>query len=244
MKYNLLVLIFLSLMITSKSYSADFKTESNLNFKFDVFGKCSSDIKKKTYESARKSCLVEAKKGNDSAVQNITFLYWKGHGGSVNDKEAFKWCLVGAKSNIPTMMNWLGHFYKTGFGTKIDFEKALKWFSNAADSGWVDGFYNAGLIYEKQKKYKSASHMYIKGYNLDDYHALMRLAVLHVNGQGVEKDIKKAYAYAAIADAKGVSDGAKIMEFISKRVTPENLKILKEYARKNLEKFGLTSGSS
>lgn len=240
MKYNLLVLTFLSLMITSRSFSADFKGESNVDFKSDNIGKCSSDLKKKNYELARKSCLAEAEDGNDSAVQNITFLYWKGYGGLVDDKEAFKWCLVGAKSNIPVLMNLLGHFYQIGFGTKINFEKAVKWFGTAASNGWMDGFYNAGLIYEKQKKYKSASQMYIQGYNQDEYHSLMRLAVLHVNGQGVEKDIEKAYAYAAIADAKGVSDAAKIMEFISQRVTPENLIILKEYARQNLEKFGLT----
>ena len=241
MKHNLPVLFLLSLMISSKCFSVEIRHENNLNFKLDVFGKCSTDIKNKSYEFARKSCLTEAKNGNETAVQNIAYMYWKGLGGSVDENKAFKWSLVGAKSNIAVMMNWLGHFYEIGFGTKIDYEKSVKWFSNAADSGWIDGFYNAGLIFEKKLEYKNASQMYIKGLNENDYNCLVRLAVLHVNGQGVEKDINKAYAYAVIADVKGVSDAAKIIEHISKRVTPENLKILEEYARKNLEKFGLTN---
>lgn len=232
--------IFAILLMSNMGNAIEFDIEKSLKYKIKLNSTCSDDIRDEAFKKARKSCLGEAESGDLDSAQNIAYLYLNGLGGSRDEKESFKWTKVAANKGVPRMMNVLAYYYQNGIGVEKNIDFAWEWYRKSAKKGFPDAFFNLGILYEAQGDYARAADSYSEGYEKGDYTSATRLAVLYVNGKGVEQDIEKAYVLASIGLAGGDVKGNTVIDFIEKRVTDKNREILRSLALSNLESLGLT----
>ena len=79
------------------------------------------------YDMAMKSFLMAAELGNPVAMNNVSILYFNGHGVPVNLKEAFVWMKKAAECGYAPSFYPMATKYFFGKGTEKDLEQAEYW---------------------------------------------------------------------------------------------------------------------
>lgn len=87
------------------------------------------------YDTAFKEWLPLAEAGDPIAQSNIGFMYRKGRGIPLDEKEAVKWYRRAAEQGFPEAMTNLGYMYDEGRGVEQDLVESYKWFLLAAERG-------------------------------------------------------------------------------------------------------------
>jgi hypothetical protein len=100
-------------------------------------------------------------------------------------------------------MVYLGEANALGIGTKIDLEIAEEWYLRAARTGSVVGTYELGRFFLDLKRFAEAAEAFRAGVEKDDPSSMRMLAVLHLEGKGVEKDLRKARSLLETAVVRG-----------------------------------------
>ena len=94
----------------------------------------------------------------------------------------------------------LGVYHMFGFGVKKDIHKALAYFERAAANGHADAAAWAGQIYERgtdgvRVDHQKAFHLYMIAAEQDNEEAIWYVIQGYLLGQGVGKDIERAYEW-------------------------------------------------
>jgi uncharacterized protein len=99
-----------------------------------------------------------------------------------------------ASQGEPSAMYNLGVMYRDGLGVPPDPAKAAKYFSDAAEKGHSLAQYGLGRVAYQRGDYPTAARWYEKAGEQEDMEALYNLGYMYHEGQGVERDYKKANA--------------------------------------------------
>ena len=100
-------------------------------------------------QSAEKTLLPLAKKGNADAAFRLALAYKDGHGVKENYAEAAKWFRKASEQGHADAQFQLGLLYETGRGSLQNFSEAAKWFEKAAVQNNADAQYHLGLMYKR-----------------------------------------------------------------------------------------------
>ena len=134
----------------------------------------------------------------------------------------------------------LGLRFYDGIGVEKDFKEAVKWFRKAAEQGHAEAQYNLGASYHHGdgviQDHKEAVKWYRLAVEQGDADAQLILGVMHFRGEGVPRDNVQAYAWTHIAEANGVQGGVLIKSSIMKKMTPAQIFMAKNLARKMTSK--------
>ena len=150
------------------------------------------------------------------------------------------WTPLAERGNNLAQYN-LGVVYEHGEGVPKDAKIAVKWYTLAAEQGDATAQFSLGLIYRNGKgipqNYETAVKWYTfaaeQGYTKAQYN----LGLMYYNGEGVLLDFVYAHMWGNLAGSNGNELGAKVRDFVEKKMTPADIstaqKLARECVRKN-----------
>jgi TPR repeat protein len=119
-------------------------------FSFSLFASTEAALqayKNKEYTKAFSLYMQEAKKGDSSAQNALSYLYFNGLGVKKDTKSGLQWLQKAAKSGDERACLDLGMMYLVGVNVTKDYDKASKWLECASDKGKAEASYNLALMY-------------------------------------------------------------------------------------------------
>ena len=134
-------------------------------------------------------------KKNRDAIHDLGWHYE----GKEDYQKAFKYYLEGAKLGYAWSQNNLGLMYYEGKGVEINYFESFKWYNEAAKQGMVLPLFNIGLMYDEGKGVPQNSSKAVEYFKkaiknkIDVYDPYEALHWAYIEGNGVEKNINKAY---------------------------------------------------
>jgi len=146
-----------------------------------------------------------------------------GNVASVNGRvtEAAKWFGMAAERGHPDAQYRIGSFYSDGIGVKQNDTKAVEWLNKAAQQGHTDAR-------------QFLSTRYANWRDSDDPDAINRLAVRYANGDGVQRDDRRAVELLRIAAEKGNAEAQNNLGFMytkGRGVEQSDAKAIEWYSR-------------
>ena len=131
-----------------------------------------------------------AKKGSDVGMFNMGCCYKDGLGIEADVEQAAEWFKKSAELGYVDAMVELGGYYQE---ILVDFEKSKMWYLKAAELGNAEAQNKLGVLCANiDNDYKEAVKWYKKAMEQDDYWAYENYADCLWNGNGVQKNKKKA----------------------------------------------------
>ncbi len=103
----------------------------------------------------------------------------------------------------------MGQAYKLGRGVPADLKIAQAWFEKAAARGHEEAQGNAGVLLFQNGNRTAALPLLRKAADRGDARAQYILGTLLFNGEGIEKDWPRAYAYMTRAAGQGLPAAAR-----------------------------------
>lgn len=108
--------------------------------------------------------------------------------------------------DVAAMLN-VGFFLDEGLGVKADKAAARGWYEKAYNEGDASAANNIAILCRENNDLAGAADWFAKAAELGDGDALVELARVHIEGQGVAKDEAKAREFLERALALPVDDG-------------------------------------
>lgn len=140
----------------------------------------------------------EIKKGNNDARFHLSLQVTKQNFKSIPSEKLIAWCHKMPYANLPIASLFLGFCYECGYGVQQDYVKALSCYENANQKGSIDSLYYLGEMYRlgmgtPVNYQKAAAYLTdtVK-YDTSNPKALVSLALLYMEGNGVEENQDKA----------------------------------------------------
>jgi TPR repeat protein len=134
----------------------------------------------------------------------------------------------------------LGIMYEKGQGVPQDYKSAVKWYRLAAEQGHADAQFNLGVMYANGQGVPQDNKTAVKWYRLaaEQGHALAQgnLGTSYAFGTGVLKDYVRAHMWGSIAATNGNKLGAKLRNFVEKKITPAQIDTAQKLARECVAK--------
>ena len=177
--------------------------------------------KKEDYKTAIPLLDNAAKQNNSMAQVMLGLMYKNGKGVKQNQKTAFKHFLTAAKLNDSDGQFNVAQMYDHGIGTKKDDTEALKWYQLSAEQGVTDAQIRLGLMYKfgqngVPQDYKLAQKWFNLAAQQGDPDAQLLLGKTYSEGDTINKDIIRAYAWTLLALSNGSEDALKEREALDK----------------------------
>ena len=140
----------------------------------------------------------EVHKGNNDARFHLALLVNKSNITSIRAEKVVSWCHRIPENTLPIASLFSGFCYELGYGVPKDYSKALAAYENANQKGSIDSLFYLGEMYRlglgTPVDYTKAAG-YLKDtvkYDSENPNALVSLALLYMDGNGVPQDIEKA----------------------------------------------------
>lgn len=114
------------------------------------------------------------------------------------------WQPLADKGDADAAFN-LGQAYRLGKGVPLDLASAQSWFEKAARKGHVDAQATLGLLLFQAGNRVGAMRWLTAAADAGEPRALLMVGTALYNGDGIEADPVKAYAYVSRAAAKGLA---------------------------------------
>ena len=140
----------------------------------------------------------EIRKGNNDARFHLSLQITKYNIKSVPSDKIVSWCHQMPYANLPIASLFLGFCYELGYGVQQDYVKALACYESANQKGSIDSLYYLGEMYRlglgtPVNYQKAAAYLTdtVK-YDTSNPKALVSLALLYMEGNGVEENQDKA----------------------------------------------------
>jgi hypothetical protein len=125
--------------------------------------------------------------------------------------------------------------HRNGFGVPQNYKIAVKWYTIAAKQGNALAQFNLGVVYGDgegvQQNNRTAVKWYRLAANQGDSSAQTNLGAMYAFGTGVLKDYVEAYKWGNLAAANGNKKGAKLRDFVEKKMTPTQIETAQRLAR-------------
>lgn len=162
-----------------------------------------------------------AEKGELVAQLELAAIYAKGEGVPKDNAAAARWFLKAAEQGDANAQFILGQRYSK------DVAEAVKWFSKAAEQGHGEARMNLGGIYIAGKgvlkNSTEAAKWFLLSAEQGNPAAQCQIGRMHLTGAGVPKDDVEAYKWSNLASAQGNMAAKKVLVFLEKRMTPEQI---------------------
>lgn len=155
------------------------------------------------YTKAVEFLQKEAAKNHPAAQYLLGECYYYGRGVKLDYSEAFKWYRISAVNGLPSAFCALGRCYQKGHGVGQDREEAFLNYKMAADAdnGIADAQCWLGNYYRRLKRFIKAYEYFKRAADQNHVGGLRGLAWCYKYGRGIGKDIDKADALDAKANA-------------------------------------------
>jgi len=145
-----------------------------------------------------------AKRGVAAAQCLLGECYYNGRGCRKDVDSAFKWFSLAAQQGEFQALGWLGNLYYEGDGCKRDVRKSVSYHKRAAELGNEGAQYNLALRYLKQcdglpyAPEKAVDILWVLACR-GRPKAIARLGECYLTGEGVRKDVERAYGLLSVA---------------------------------------------
>jgi uncharacterized protein len=167
--------------------------------------------------------MALAQKGDAEAQYHVGMMYNNGIGTAQNTKEAFGWFEKSAASDHPLGAYKLGCYF-AGQGAGVvaaDAEKALKYKLVAAQAGYSLAQLDVAATYSRQGDSNETVRWLSEVAMQGDDRALFGLSSLYLEGDGVPKDMSRAFAFYKLSllasrSAERVEDKAVLDDMMAK----------------------------
>jgi TPR repeat protein len=133
-----------------------------------------------------------------------------------NYEEAVKWYRLAAEQGNAGAQANLGGVYAAGHGVSYNWVEAIKWYRLAAEQGHTDAQLSLGMVYgagwqggdkwKGQHDYVEAAKWYRLAADRDNAEAQRKLGEMYSAGQGVPRDLLKAYMWLTLAASEKPKD--------------------------------------
>ncbi|MCQ2248321.1 MAG: zinc-ribbon domain-containing protein [Treponema sp.] len=143
------------------------------------------------YKEAVEMFMTQPEDG--SSRNKLGVCYYFGRGIEKSYDKAFECFKYAAEHEISDAYSWLGLCYQNGKGTEKNIVSGVKWFKKGAEDDDSYCQFKLAGFYADKEDFKNAFIWYEKAANNGDNDALRELGILYNNGDGVEKDLDKAF---------------------------------------------------
>lgn len=157
---------------------------------------------------AAKWLHTAAEKGYAPAQKNLGEMYVEGMGVTKDPQKGIFWLKKAAAQNSAGAIYALGRIYQTGDKGIRNEEEAEKWWTAGADIGDHRSQYYLGLIKLKDGDIPAAVELFMQSAEKKYPEALYALAMLSIEGKGIDRDEKKALTFLEKASLKGHSEAS------------------------------------
>ncbi|MBW8874397.1 MAG: SEL1-like repeat protein [Acidobacteria bacterium] len=184
-----------------------------------------------------------ADNGDAQAMANLGWMHLKGNGTRQDGNAAVTWFQRAVAVGNTFGMRSLGALYADGEHVPKDYGMATDLWRRAADLGDVDAMSTLGQFCETQGEPNLAGPWYQRAAELGDADAAYRLARLHEEGRGIEKDLVKAGEYFLFAAERSNVDAmtALARAYDSGSGVPGNQEEAAKWYRKAAERGDLSA---
>ena len=131
----------------------------------------------------------------------------RGRGTAPDLSQGASWILKAAEQGLEQAQMYAGFLYLKGLGVPVDPVLADRFFEEADKAGSAETELQIGHLCHSAGHYQREKHWYEKAAERDSADAYYFLGILYQNGQGVERDMKKALDQFLRASERG-STGA------------------------------------
>ncbi len=157
------------------------------------------------------SLRIAAANGDPSAEFEVAVRFDEGRGVPRDHVEAAKWYKRSAAKGFAPAQYRLGTLYERGLGLAADRGRAMAWYKSAAEKGHLKAMHNFAVLKasENSPDFEMAAHWFGKAANSGLVDSQYNLAILYEIGRGVERDLKEAYKWFALAARAGDREAAR-----------------------------------
>ena len=136
--------------------------------------------------------LSEAAQTDTLAQYNLGLLYIRGVGVMQDEEKGAKWLISSEKLGVEQASLLLGLLYDMGVGVIVSFTEAERWYRTAIDSGNEGAVFNLAALYYRKNSFNLSFEQFKHAAEAGDRQAQNIVAVMYLQGQGVDVDPKKA----------------------------------------------------
>ena len=104
-------------------------------------------FKNKEYKKAFTLYMIDAKNGDSTAQNALSYLYFNGYGIQKNTDKGMVWLKKSAHNMNKRAQYDLAMMYLLGHNTNVNQSLAFSWMQSASDLGNVEALYNLALMY-------------------------------------------------------------------------------------------------
>lgn len=181
-----------------------------------------------------------AEKGNPIMQYQVAFMHYTGRGIPQDYQEAFKWYQKSADLGNELAQFRIGFMYSMGEGVDRDQQKAIEWYKKAAENRHFEAAFNLALMYYNgngiPQDFQEALKWCQKAAEENFVEAQIMLSDMYFMGVGTSKDNVKAYMWLNLAQDQGPGRVEKLVEIITKEMTPEQIEEAKKLVQEWKEK--------
>lgn len=173
---------------------------------------------KKNFKKARKHLQKAADAGEREAQLILALMQVQGQGVAENPQAGFE-AVQKLAPDYPLAQYALARLYADGLGTPADAEKALKWLTRAAQAPvpvpaaqvQLGNYYAEGYPPYIEPDAEKAFELTLAAAEAENRSARYRVALMYLNGQGTEKNEKRAFHFMRLSARDGLIQAQKAL---------------------------------
>ena len=173
---------------------------------------------KKNFKKARKHLQKAADAGEREAQLILALMQVQGQGVAENPQAGFE-AVQKLAPDYPLAQYALARLYADGLGTPANAEKALKWLTRAAQAPvpvpaaqvQLGNYYAEGYPPYIKPDAEKAFELTLAAAEAENRTARYRVALMYLNGQGTEKNEKRAFHFMRLSARDGLTQAQKAL---------------------------------
>lgn len=173
---------------------------------------------KKNFKKARKHLQKAADAGEREAQLILALMQVQGQGIAENPQAGFE-AVQKLAPDYPLAQYALARLYADGLGTPANAEKALKWLTRAAQAPvpvpaaqvQLGNYYAEGYPPYIEPDAEKAFELTLAAAEAENRSARYRVALMYLNGQGTEKNEKRAFHFMRLSARDGLIQAQKAL---------------------------------
>jgi len=179
------------------------------------------------------SLRLAAANGDPSAEFEVAVRLAEGRGVSQDLTEAVSWYQRSAARGFAPAQYRLGTLYERGLGVNADRGRAMAWYRSAAEKGNLKAMHNLAVLNASANpaNYRTAAHWFAEAASRGLGDSQYNLAVLYETGRGVDRDLKQAYKWFALAARGGDKEAVRRRDRVKLMLDATQLKAAEALVR-------------
>lgn len=173
---------------------------------------------KKNFKKARKHLQKAADAGEREAQLILALMQVQGQGVAENPQAGFE-AVQKLAPDYPLAQYALARLYADGLGTPANAEKALKWLTRAAQAPvpvpaaqvQLGNYYAEGYPPYIKPDAEKAFELTLAAAEAENRSARYQVALMYLNGQGTEKNEKRAFHFMRLSARDGLTQAQKAL---------------------------------